>query len=85
MAIEKIVIGIVSIGIILAFAAMVFSNMQETQVTNSTAYNVAGKGVDITVSFSKFMPAIVIIGIAAIILGVVFWIISIANKGKVAI
>ena len=81
MGIEKIIIGIVTTGIIIAFAALVFSNIQDSQVENSTVYNTTGKGIDLAVvSFSNILPSIALISIGIILLIMIGWIISLVTK-----
>ena len=59
--------------IAISIGATVLTEIQDTQIANSTAYNITKEGLDSFKTFGDFFPVIVIVAIAAVIIGLVSW------------
>jgi len=68
MRIETIVGLIVVIALIFGLGTYTLNNIQETQSTNTEAYNVTGQGIEAFGTFADLMTPIVMIFIATLMI-----------------
>ena len=71
-ALATFAIGFVVLAIVIAVGANVLTNLQSTQTINSVAYNVSGSGLSALNQFGTWFPVIVIAGIGAFVIGIIF-------------
>jgi len=67
--------------IIISVVSLVLGNMQDQVNDTSTAYDIIGKGLDAMSVFGDWFNIIVIVAVAAIILGLVMLFRGSANRG----
>lgn len=79
MSIVKIIGGIVTLAIIAAMALLTFGNVADSNVDSGMIANTTEAGIGAVTGFTNVLPAIVVIGIGVVIIGLVFFI---ANGGK---
>ena len=63
-----LVIALIALVIVLSVGATILSEIQGTQTTDSTAYNITGEGLTGAESFSNLTPVMWLVGAAAVIL-----------------
>jgi len=65
-------IGIVVLGIVVSVGATVLLNVRDTNTTGDTAYNLAGDAATGLAEYGNWFKIIVIVGVAAVILSLIF-------------
>ena len=65
-------LGIVVLGIVVSVGATILVNVQGTNTVNSVAYNVSGKAAEGLAEYGNWFKIIVIVGVAAVILALIF-------------
>ena len=66
-----IAIALVVAAIILGMGATILEKIQETQVTDKTAFNASGFGLTGMSTMAEFIPTIAIVAVAAIVIGII--------------
>ena len=64
-------ISFMVLAIVLGLAATILVQVQATQTAGSVAYNATGRGLTAISDFSSWLPTIVVIVIAVVILGLI--------------
>lgn len=65
-------IGIVVLGIVVSIGATILLNVRDTNTPNDTAYNLAGAAASGLAEYGNWFDIIVIVGVAAVILSLIF-------------
>jgi hypothetical protein len=65
-------IGIVVLGIVVSVGATILINVRDTNVGNSTPYNLSDKAATGLAEYGNWFKIIVIVGVAAVILSLIF-------------
>ena len=65
-------IGIVVLGIVVSIGATILLNVQATNTVNDAAYNLAGDAALGLSEYGNWFDIIVIVGVAAVILSLIF-------------
>jgi len=65
-------IGIVVLGIVVSIGATILLNVRDTNTINDTAYNLAGSAATGLAEYGNWFDIIVIVGVAAVILSLIF-------------
>ena len=65
-------IGIVVLGIVVSIGATILLNVRDTNTTGDTAYNLAGAAATGLAEYGNWFDIIVIVGVAAVILSLIF-------------
>ncbi|KKK56413.1 hypothetical protein LCGC14_3064780 [marine sediment metagenome] len=65
-------IGIVVLGIVVSVGATVLINVRDTNTTNDTAYNLADAAATGLAEYGNWFKIIVIVGVAAVVLSLIF-------------
>jgi len=65
-------IGIVVLGIVVSVGATILINVRDTNTASTTAYNVADKAATGLGEYGNWFKIIVIVGVAAVILSLIF-------------
>ena len=65
-------IGIVVLGIVVSVGATVLINVRDTNTNNDTAFNLANDAAKGLAEYGNWFKIIVIVGIAAVILSLIF-------------
>ena len=65
-------IGIVVLGIVVSIGATILLNVRDTNTENDTAYNLAGEAAEGLAEYGNWFDIIVIVGVAAVILSLIF-------------
>jgi len=65
-------IGIVVLGIVVSIGATILLNVRDTNTENDTAYNLAGSAATGLAEYGNWFDIIVIVGVAAVILSLIF-------------
>ena len=68
----ELAIGIVVLGIVVSVGATVLINVRDTNTSGTAAYNVADKAAVGLAEYGNWFKIIVIVGVAAVILGLIF-------------
>lgn len=66
-----IAIALVVAAIILGMGATILEKIQETQVTDKSAFNASGFGLSGLNTMAEFIPTIAIVAVAAIVIGII--------------
>ncbi len=77
-------IGIVVLGIVTAIGATVLINVRDTNDTGDTAYNLADNAATGLAEYGNWFKIIVIVGVAAVILSLIFMAFGRRGGGGVA-
>jgi len=77
---SELAIGIVVLGIVVSIGATILLNVRDTNTTNDTAYNLAGSAATGLAEYGNWFDIIVIVGVAAVILGLIFM--AFGNRGS---
>ncbi len=65
-------IGIVVLGIVVSIGATILLNVRDTNTVNDTAYNLADAAAAGLAEYGNWFDIIVIVGVAAVILALIF-------------
>jgi len=65
-------IGIVVLGIVVTVGATVLLNVRDTNTENDTAYNLANDAATGIAEYGNWFKIIVIVGVAAVVLSLIF-------------
>jgi len=65
-------IGIVVLGIVVSIGATILLNVRDTNTVDDTAYNLANSAAEGLAEYGNWFDIIVIVGIAAVILALIF-------------
>ena len=65
-------IGIVVLGIVVSIGATILLNVRDTNTENSTPYNLADDAASGLAEYGNWFDIIVIVGVAAVILSLIF-------------
>lgn len=65
-------IGIVVLGIVVSVGATILINVRDTSTANTTSYNLSDKAAIGLGEYGNWFKIIVIVGVAAVILGLIF-------------
>lgn len=65
-------IGIVVLGIVVSVGATILINVRDTNTTNGTAYNLADSAATGIAEYGNWFKIIVIVGVAAVVLSLIF-------------
>ena len=65
-------IGIVVLGIVVSVGATVLINVRDTNTPSTTAYNLADKAAVGIAEYGNWFKIIVIVGVAAVVLSLIF-------------
>ena len=65
-------IGIVVLGIVVSVGATILINVRDTSTASTTAYNLSDKAATGLAEYGNWFKIIVIVGVAAVILGLIF-------------
>jgi len=65
-------IGIVVLGIVVTVGATILTNVRDTNTSGSTAYNLADDATTGIAEYGNWFKIIVIVGVAAVVLGLIF-------------
>lgn len=65
-------IGIVVLGIVVSVGATVLLNVRDTNTTDDTAYNLADDAATGIAEYGNWFSIIVIVGVAAVVLSLIF-------------
>ena len=65
-------IGIVVLGIVVSVGATVLINVRDTNTVNDTAYNLANDAAIGIAEYGNWFKIIVIVGVAAVVLALIF-------------
>ena len=79
---SQMAISIVVLGIVVAVGATILINVRDTNTAGTTAYNVSDKAAVGLGEYGNWFKIIVIVGVAAVILGLIFT--AFGNKGNQA-
>ena len=77
-------IGIVVLGIVTAVGATILINVRDTNTTGNTAYNLADDAATGLAEYGNWFKIIVIVGVAAVILSLIFMAFGRRGGGGVA-
>ncbi len=77
-------IGIVVLGIVVSVGATVLLNVRDTNTTGDTAYNLAGAAATGIAEYGNWFKIIVIVGVAAVVLSLIFMAFGRRGGGAVA-
>jgi len=75
-------IGIVVLGIVVSVGANVLINVRDTNTDGDTAYNLAGDAATGLAEYGNWFTTIVIVGVAAVILSLIFMAFGRGSMGK---
>ncbi len=64
-------LSLITFIIIVSSGAVILASFQETQTTDSLAYNITGTGLEATEDLAEWSPTIVVIGVASFIIALV--------------
>lgn len=65
-------IGIVVLGIVVTVGATILINVRDTNTTGNTAYNLANSAATGLAEYGNWFKIIVIVGVAALVLSLIF-------------
>ena len=65
-------IGIVVLGIVVSVGATILINVRDTNTASSTSYNLADKAAVGIAEYGNWFKIIVIVGVAAVVLSLIF-------------
>lgn len=65
-------IGIVVLGIVVSVGATILINVRDTNTTDGTAYNLADDAATGLAEYGNWFKIIVIVGVAAVVLSLIF-------------
>lgn len=65
-------IGIVVLGIVVSIGATILLNVRDTNTVDDTAYNLANSAAEGLAEYGNWFDIIVIVGVAALILALIF-------------
>ena len=65
-------IGIVVLGIVVSVGATILINVRDTSTAGTASYNVSDKAAQGLAEYGNWFKIIVIVGVAAVILGLIF-------------
>jgi hypothetical protein len=65
-------IGIVVLGIVVSVGATILLNVRDTNTANGTAYNLSDKAATGLAEYGNWFKIIVIVGVAAVVLSLIF-------------
>jgi hypothetical protein len=68
-----IVIIVAVVAIIIAMGGRILSEIQEEQTANTVAYNATGYGLESLETFGSWLPIIVIVIVAVVVIGVIMF------------
>lgn len=68
----ELAIGIVVLGIVVSVGATVLLNVRDTNTSGLAAYNVADKAATGILEYGNWFKILVIVGIAAVVLSLIF-------------
>lgn len=68
----ELAVGIVILGIVVSIGATVLVNVRDTNTAGSVAYNVSNKAATGLLEYGNWFTILVIVGIASVILSLIF-------------
>lgn len=74
-------IGIVVLGIVVTVGATILINVRDTNTAGSTAYNLADDAATGIAEYGNWFKIIVIVGVAAVVLSLIFMAFGRGNTG----
>lgn len=68
----ELAIGIVVLGIVVSVGATILINVRDTNTSGTAAYNVSNLAANGLAEYGNWFKILVIVGIAAVVLGLIF-------------
>ena len=74
-------IGIVVLGIVVSVGATILINVRDTNTSGTAAYNISDKAAAGLLEYGNWFKILVIVGVAAVVLSLIFMAFGRSNQG----